>query len=166
MAYKAKTWSKAKADYETGNFSVEQLWKKHGIAAITIEKKIGKEKWIKGATKKAIEKKIEESTIEAFARLGATKDFVLAKVLEGLEATKVVITGGKNDAFAEVIPDHQNIDKFVTQYNKMTGQYAPEKQEIKTEADIKIGRADLQNLSQDELNVMLKMIDKLGSNDD
>ena len=166
MAYSTKTWAKVKADYLTGSFSVEQLSKKYSISEPAIILKLKKEKWVKGASKPAIEKKIEESTIEAFARLGVTKDFVLAKVFEGLEATKVVITGGKNDAFAEVIPDHQNIDKFVTQYNKMTGQYAPEKQEIKQETDIKISREDLNNLSTDELNVMLKMIGKLGGSDE
>ncbi len=162
MAYCVMVRAKVKADYETGNFSVEQLLKRYGIAAITIEKRIGKEKWIKGASKKAIEEKIQETTEQMFARLGLPKEKVLKKVMEGLEAEKVVITGGKEDAFAEVMPDHLAVDKFVTQYNKMVGGYAAEKQEIKQESDIKLKNEDLSKLSTDELNIMLKLIGKVG----
>ena len=100
------------------------------MSTATINLKREKEKWVKGELKEKIQKKIEESTLEAFARIGLTKDKVLKTILAGFEADKVVITGGKDDAFAEVVPDHMAIDKYITQYNKMTGNYAPEKKEI------------------------------------
>ena len=162
MAYSTKIWAKVKADYLTGNFSYDDLSEKYRISEPCIRKHSKSGGWVKGELKEKIEEKIEESTIEAFARLGLTKDKILQKINDGLEADKVVITGGKDNAFAEVIPDHQAIDKYITQYNKMTGNYAAEKQEIKQETDIKIGREDLKELSPEELQVMLKMIDKLG----
>ena len=44
-----------------------------------------------------------------FARLGLPKEKVLKKIAEGMEATKLLISGNKEEAFAEVVPDHQSI---------------------------------------------------------
>ena len=130
MAYSTDKWAKVKADYLTGNFSYDDLSEKYRISEPCIRKRSKSDGWVKGELKEKIQKKIEESTLEAFARIGLTKDKVLKTILAGFEADKVVITGGKDDAFAEVVPDHMAIDKYITQYNKMTGQYAPEKKEI------------------------------------
>ena len=131
MAYPAKTWAKAKADYLTGDYSVKDLWKKHGIAEITIEKKIGIEKWEKGKLKEVIEKKIEESTAEMFARLGMPKEKFLEVILEGLKADRTYIKkDGSGEGFIEVEPDHTARAKYVTEVNKMTGGYTAEKKEI------------------------------------
>ena len=131
MAYPAKTWAKVKADYETGNFSVADLWKKYGIAEITIEKRIGNEKWKKGKLKKKIEEKIEESTLEMFARLGMPKEKFLQVIIDGLNADRTYIKkDGSGEGFIEVEPDHAARSRYVTEVNKMTGGYVPEKKEI------------------------------------
>lgn len=142
MAYPAKTWAKVKADYETGNYSVEQLWKKYGMSAISIEKRIGIDKkngnpWEKGKLKPIIEKQIEESVMEKLTRLGMPEDKVLMVMVEGLEATyekwkknpnykkdAVDETGEKILEYdLEIYSDHQIRAKFFDMYCKIGGKY-------------------------------------------
>jgi hypothetical protein len=70
MAYSVETWAKAKADYETGNYSVQALSIKYKISAPAIVKRSMNEKWVKGALKPIIEKTIQEKYIAAFAKAG------------------------------------------------------------------------------------------------
>ena len=162
MAYSAEKWAEAKSLYESGNHTIDTLNKETGISIQAIKKRIITHGWEKGKNSQIIDKIVEESTIEMFARLGLPKERVLKKIAEGMEATKLLISGNKEEAFAEVVPDHQAIEKYITQYNKMCGQYAPEKQEIKQETDIKMTNEDLQSLSTEELNAMASIMQKLG----
>ena len=131
MAYPAKTWAKVKAEHETGQFSVEELSKKYKISQPAIVKRLMKEGWKKGRTKKKIEEKIEESTLEMFARLGMPKEKFLQVIIDGLNADRTYIKkDGSGEGFIEVEPDHAARSRYVTEVNKMTGGYVPEKKEI------------------------------------
>ena len=109
MAYKTTTWAKAKADYESGNFIVAQLQKKYRIHTSTIDKRIATYKWIKGASKKKIQERIQETMKEKFARLGLPEDKVLEKVKEVID---------------------ENPKAGLDYYFKLVGSYAPMKREI------------------------------------
>lgn len=127
MAYSTKIWAKCKCDYETGNFSVKKLWKKHGISTATIENKIAKEKWIKGRLKE----KIEKSTEQMFVDAGMPKEKVLTLIVEGMTEPKKLIFEGKGDQMiCTPEKDYKTASDYIKEYNKMTGGYAPEKKEI------------------------------------
>lgn len=49
---------------------------------------------------------VQAQVAQSLAKHDITIDKAIAPIKEALEATKVVITGSKDDAFAEVIPDH------------------------------------------------------------
>jgi len=120
MGYSAEVWARVKADYETGNFSVDALQKRYGISTATIDKHMAKEKWVKGSLKPVIEGKIKETTAQMFARIGLPREKVLKTILEGIEkATKTLLS--KDGPIVE--KDWVVIDKMITQYNKMTGGY-------------------------------------------
>lgn len=149
MAYDVKTWAKAKADYETGDFSVEKLGKKWGISDTAIENKIADEGWIKGKNKEKIEMGIAERNIAMFAKLGMTQEKVAEKMLEGIllpEATeKKLAELLKNSDEEEKAEDYyKNLTaivkqlvndrylslKYIQELNKMCGTLAPFKKEL------------------------------------
>lgn len=166
MAYPEKTWAKVKADYLTGNFSVEELQKKYGISTATIDKRMKKDgNWIKGKLKEKIQEKVEERTIDIFTRLGMPPEKIVQKVIEGMNANKTYIKGNGEEAFIEVEEDHNTRHKFVQEANKMTGGYAPEKIE-ETIKNIQPTREDLKSLTDEELAAMQSMINKMGGEDE
>ena len=109
MAYKVSTWAKVKTDYESGNYSFEELHRKYTISEKQLKTKAQKDKWIKGKLKPEIEAKIQETMKEKFTRLGLTEDKVLKKV-------------------KEVIDDSPKAG--LEFYFKLVGSYAPAKREI------------------------------------
>ena len=125
MAYTTKQWAKVKADYLTGNYSVEKLSKKYEISEPAISNKAKAEGWIKGQLKEKIEKKVEESTIEILARIGCTPEFRLKLLHEGLLADRTYVKG----EYVEVEADHNSRVKYHDIINKLTGSYTPEKVE-------------------------------------
>lgn len=127
MAYPVKTWAKAKSDYEMGGLSIPKLSEKYKISQPAIAQRIRKEGWKKGSLKEAVQEKIELNIIEKFAKIGLPPEKVYEVIKEGMSAEKVSIVGNGEAAMAEVTPDWTSRDKFVTQYNKMTGHYAAEK---------------------------------------
>ena len=82
MSYPASTWAKVKAEYETGEYSVDKLQEMYGISTASIDKKIAKQKWIKGRTRHKIELKAEKTAIEKFAALGMPEEKVFQKVCD------------------------------------------------------------------------------------
>tara|TARA_R110000737_G_C14359287_1_gene446651 strand:- start:10 stop:519 length:510 start_codon:yes stop_codon:yes gene_type:complete len=163
MAYPAKVWAKVKADYETGNFSIDKMGEKYGISTATIEKRIKADKWQKGKLKPIIEKKIEETTAEMFARLGLPKEKLLDKIIEGTDANRTYIKrDGSGEGFVEVEPDHAARVKYITEINKMTGGYTPEKQEITAKnTNIEVTTDDLEGLSDEEIEGLREISEKL-----
>ena len=168
MAYPAKVWAKVKADYETGNFSIDKLHEKHTISVDTLKRKISGEKWQKGKLKPIIEKKIEETTAQMFARLGLPKEKLLEKIIEGTDADRTYIKkDGSGEGFVEVEPDHAARVKYITEINKMTGGYTPEKQEITAKnTNIEVTTDDLEGLSDEEIEGLRKISEKLNRGKD
>jgi NCAIR mutase (PurE)-related protein len=150
MAYPAKTWALIKADYETGNYSIEDLQKKHKISHDTITTRCYKDKWVKGLLKPQIEKSIQNKMVEAFAKRGFDESRV-AEIVEAMAKAEktIIVPSGKEEqsGFADIIPDWQARDKAVTQYAKLTGSYAQEK------ADNRI------NISINEIEINLRRPD-------
>ena len=177
MAYSTDKWAKVKADHLTGNFSVDELWKKWGISTTAIENRIDKEKWVKGELKAKIEKKVEESTIAMMARLNMPKERVVKEVLiEGLEATNQKWVknpnyeeGAEGEAGEQwllvIYADHTSRAKYLDQYNKMTGGFTPIEKKIETE-DVTVGNKELKNLSTEELEELVKLVEKAGGEDE
>lgn len=148
MAYTTTTWAKVKADYESGNFTIEKLWKKYGISESSIEKKIIKEGWIKGENVIAIQQTIAEKNIELFAKRGMTQADLVDKLISGVNSqTKVIeelaerLKGEDVDTefFAKIIPqvldDRKVALDYMKEINKMCGSHAP----VKKETDITSG---------------------------
>ena len=155
MAYPVSTWAKVKADYETGNFTIEKLWKKYGIAAVTIETKIIKKKWIKGSSAPAIQQTIAEKNIAMFAKLGMTTEDLAQKLINGLntqeKAAKEIAEKINNsdvdiEMYTKLIPQILDDRKISLEYAKeiikMIGVYAPAKKETEHSGSI--------NMVQDE----------------
>ena len=162
MALPADTWAQIKAEFETGNFSVEQLAKKYLISPATVKKRLYAEKWVKGRLKPLAEAKAAQTMVEKFAAIGLTPEKVMRVIQEGIEAEKTIIVGSGDQAMADQIPDWQARDKFTAHYYKLTGGYEAEK--IKSE-NININTTvNLSALSDDELEAMEKLLDKARSN--
>jgi len=153
MAYDVTTWAKAKAYYETGNYSIPEVGEKLGILHTAIENKIAQEGWIKGKNKEKIEAGIAERNIEMFAKLGMTQENVAEKIIEGVflpDATAKKLAeyiqnnnpeneeGEKNDDYfkqmavivKEMVNDKYLSLKYIQEFNKMCGTLAPFKKEL------------------------------------
>ena len=82
--YSLKVWANVRAQYETGQFSMESIGKLFGIPAKTIEYQCIKQRWVKGKTAASLAIRINESNLERFTRLGMPPDTVAEKVLDGI----------------------------------------------------------------------------------
>ena len=165
MAYPATTWAKVKADYETGNFTIEKLWKKYGIAAVTIETKIIKEKWIKGSSAPAIQQTIAEKNIAMFAKLGMTQEKLAIKLIEGVTISETttkeladLVNEGTVDleSILKMVPrlvdDRKLSLEYIKEINKCTGIHAPVKRdEPIANLNINIDAKDIQNNTPAEI---------------
>jgi len=114
MAYPAKTWAKVKADYETGNFSANQVAEKWSISVQAVKKRIRAEKWQKGKSIPKIEEKIRDASIESYAKLGMPLKKALKICIRLMESDDPVIA-----------------EKGLTHFEKQTGINAPEKLNVK-----------------------------------
>jgi len=153
LMYSAKKWATVKADYETGNFSAEELWKKYGIHQRTIENRIKGEKWVKGKSKPLIAQGIAERNIAMFAKLGMTQEKVVQKLIDGIDsanrsaqyiADQVKAAKDKDeevdtDWLFKIIPQIMDDRKIALQYlqelNKMCGTHAPQKKDITSDGE-------------------------------
>jgi len=158
MALPAKTWAKIKTEYETGNYSTVQLAKKWQISDQAVRKHIRDEKWKKGQLKPIIESKIQKTMVEKFAEIGLTPEKVMRVVDEGVHADKTIIVGSGDQAMADIIPDWQARDRFVTQYYKLTGGYAAEK--VEHSGDIEVTDPRLKNYSDEEIQTLINILTK------
>ena len=113
MAYKTSTWAKAKANYETGNYSVADLVKMLGISDTAIENRIKREKWIKGKLKDVIELTMQQKVVKALADRKIDENTVADAIQSLLTTTDALVK-----------------DKGLTQYGKFTGSYAADKKDI------------------------------------
>ena len=175
---KESEWAKAKARYSTGDYSKEQVGDYLGVSDTAIDNRMAKDKksgnsWVKGELKAKIEKKVEESTIAMMARLNMPKERVVKEVLiEGLEATNQKWVknpnyeeGAEGEAGEQwllvIYADHTSRAKYLDQYNKMTGGFTPIEKKIETE-DVTVGNKELKNLSTEELEELVKLVEKAG----
>jgi len=138
MAYDVETWAKAKADYESGNFSVEKLGKKWGISDTQIENKIAKEGWVKGKNAPLIQQSIADKNIEAFAKANCTHKDIVDKMV------------------AVILSDDDNRLRlsYIQEYNKMCGTLAPSKKEVTGEG----GKDLIPNMTKEQLLEKLRNI--------
>ena len=152
MAYSVKKWAKARSLYETGNYTVDDLWKKCGMSARAFEEKIKKEGWIKGKLKPEIEEKIEKGTVELFVEAGMAKKDIVEKLVSGTKIGDVAIKemtdrlrdlleSGETPKVKELImfmkgylSDMQIELKYCQEINKMAGWLAPTKTAQTTKA--------------------------------
>lgn len=126
MAHSTKQWSKAKADYETGNFSVQELQKKYRISESSINKRIAKENWQKGKLKPVIEEEQRKRVLDALTEKGVDADMIADKIKMLLAAKrKLIIPNGDGPPIEKETDDYWAIDKGIAQFAKFTGGYAP-----------------------------------------
>lgn len=126
MAFSAKTWAKAKVDYETGNFSVSELSKKYQISGPSINKRIACEKWQKGKLKPLIEEEQRKRVLDALAEKGVDADMIADKIKMLLTGKRMlIIPNGDNPPIEKETDDYWAIDKGIGQFAKFTGGYAP-----------------------------------------
>jgi len=106
-SYDSKTKAKAKLQYSQGK-SLRQISEKTGIHEETLKKWKAADGWIKGDLLQKITEKMEETTIETAARLGATKAYVIQKAFELSQAQNIAMPNGTG---YNIIPiDEDTID--------------------------------------------------------
>jgi len=155
MAYPATTWAKVKADYETGDYSVDKLHQKHTISREAIITKMVRKKWEKGKNAPIIQQTIAEKNIAMFAKLGMTTEDLAQKLINGLntqeKAAKEIAEKINNsdvdiEMYTKLIPQILDDRKISLEYAKeiikMIGVYAPAKKETEHSGSI--------NMVQDE----------------
>ena len=147
MAYSSVLWAKAKADYETGKFSVAQLSKKYRISEATIWKRISVKKWEKGRLAEKIEDKIMGETEKMFVKAGMPKQELVSQIVEGIKhgqlltsrvlklfeeanSTEDVMSDNVIDMVKRMYNDRRTQLAFIQELNKMVGNYAPIKKDI------------------------------------
>ena len=64
MAFPAETWSKIRAEYETGNFSIPELADKYSVSIPAIKRRTALEGWEKGAFQEEILEDIREQFLD------------------------------------------------------------------------------------------------------
>lgn len=161
--YTAKQWAAARADYETGNFTVAQISKMHGMHTRTIDGRLSKENWIKGKNRPIIEKSISDKNIALFANLGMPQEKVAKKIVEGIYCDEISLeklaeyiaihhpknkdeeNGPKNDytdfdkhvinLVKNFVGDKYLSLRYIQELNKMCGSYAPLKKDITSDGN-------------------------------
>lgn len=148
--YSLKIWQNVRAQYETGQYTIDELQKMFGISRDSIQYQSNHQGWIKGKKSETIIRRIQENTLERFARLGMPPDKVAQRVLEGIECTTDTIKKIADrlkeievddlpaqkilQKIGSIIKDLAEFKKvsllYIQEYNRMIGGYAPTKTEI------------------------------------
>lgn len=156
MAYPVETWAKVKSDYETGNYSYDKLSEIYQISVPAIRLKADEENWEKGKLKPKIEEKTQNRVINMLSKLGWDEEKRIKSFSEILEANKTVNIGG----CPVTDPDWSARARAHDMLFKLTGDYAPEKQEISGLLGVK-KEYDLSKLTSDELEIYLALQKKI-----
>jgi len=173
VAYPEDVIQQARAEYETGNFSVSDLpvRKKFGMSARVIEKWITRWGWEKGKLRPQIEERKANAMIEAFSAAGMKTEEAISltvsgmragedvarRIVEELKATGGAPTEAAEDMVKAYLTDLRTRQKYLAMYFEITGQVAPQV----VEASLQPKRAfDLSKLSDDELRVFMALREK------
>ena len=165
MAYPATTWAKVKADYETGDYSVDKLHQKHTISREAIITKMVRKKWEKGKNAPIIQQTIAEKNIAMFAKLGMTQEKLAIKLIEGVtisETTTKELADLVNEGTVDLetilkmvprlVDDRKLSLEYIKEINKCTGIHAPVKRdEPIANLNINIDAKDIQNNTPAEI---------------
>ena len=160
MAFSLKTWAKVRKDYERG-ISIPALAEKYTISIPAI--KLRSNQWEKGKLLPVIEKRIEEGIVEKFTKIGMPLDRVIECIAGGIEEPQRVVFEGKGDQMiATPEPDYPTRLKYIQEYNKMTGSYAPEKSIALNRTLLEIKEThDLTKLSADQLEMLIELQERM-----
>ena len=99
--------------------------------------------------------KIQTALQEELELLGVTKELIVRKLKQGLNAYRVLKDDGKK------YKDFHAIVKYLDMYMKLEGHYAPEKHELKQErlvivlgADMRKGLIDAEAITEEEADII------------
>ena len=149
-SYTKELWSRIKYDWETGDYSYRELYLKYtdtdgkSPSEIAMKKRSLREGWKKGRQKAIIEKKIQETNLEMFTRLGMPTEKVFQKVICGMsvgeeayEKLAAYFADSKSPLapeFSELLRgyfrDWNTVHKFIDTWAKLTGTFAPTQKEL------------------------------------
>ena len=172
MGYSEEIISQARAEYESGYYSVKTLpvRNKYGISTRTVEKWVDKGGWVKGRHKPEIEERKAVALIDAFSQAGMPTDKAVSLTVTGMLAgsdvaermvKEYVVAGGVvSEELTAVIQSYvTNLSvrqKYLDLYFKITGQIAPQVVEQRPPDK----PYDLSRLSDDELRLFISLREK------
>lgn len=152
--YSQKIWDACRRDYESGfDYSLAELSRMHPpLKDSAIRRHAKLHGWERGRLAGEVKMQLEKKTIDRFAALGLPQEEVLKRVIEGIqtgdEAVRAVkamlercsedpneeslLSSGVQRMVRDMFNDMNVRFKYIQEYNRMVGGYAPLKRDITT----------------------------------